>query len=117
MATLSWRTLTTAALALVIASSSFLASARPFGAAAPIVHAQSVASINHDRSTLVIGSQYGDPQNFDPIATFTLAWGMISSNIFDALVYRGPDLKIDKSKGLAYYLQLNGRGRSVKGKE
>jgi len=101
MATLSWRTLTTAALALAIGSSSFLGSARPLGAATPIVHAQAVASINHDRSTLVIGSQYGDPQNFDPIATFTLAWGMISSNIFDALVYRGPDLKIDKSKGLA----------------
>jgi peptide/nickel transport system substrate-binding protein len=101
MATLSWRTLTTTALALAIGSSSFLGSARPFGAAAPIVHAQAVSSINHDRSTLVIGSQYGDPQNFDPIATFTLAWGMISSNIFDALVYRGPDLKIDKSKGLA----------------
>lgn len=63
--------------------------------------AQAASGINHDPSTLIIGSQYGDPQNFDPIATFTLAWGMIGSNVFDALVYRGPDLKIDKSKGLA----------------
>ena len=53
------------------------------------------------RTRSIVGSQYGDPQNFDPIATFTLAWGMIGSNIFDALVYRGTDLKIDKSMGLA----------------
>ncbi len=65
------------------------------------VHAARPAAINHDKSTLIIGSQYGDPQNFDPIATFTLAWGMIASNIFDALVYRGPDLKIHKDLGLA----------------
>ena len=63
--------------------------------------AQAAGGINHDPSTLIIGSQYGDPQNFDPIATFLLSWGMIGSNVFDALVYRGPDLKIDKSKGLA----------------
>lgn len=72
--------------------------------------AQAAGGINHDPSTLIIGSQYGDPQNFDPIATFTLSWGMIGSNIFDALVYRGPDLKIDKSKGLAtgwHYLNQN----------
>ncbi len=59
------------------------------------------AKTNHDPNTLIIGSQYGDPQNFDPIATFTLAWGMIASNIFDPLIYRGPNLKIDPSKGLA----------------
>lgn len=64
-------------------------------------HAARAAKINHDPNTLIIGSQYGDPQNFDPIATFTLAWGMIASNIFDPLIYRGPDLKIDPSKGLA----------------
>jgi peptide/nickel transport system substrate-binding protein len=58
-------------------------------------------AINHDPNTLIIGSQYGDPQSFDPITTFTLTWGMIASNIFDGLVYRGEDLKIDKSKGLA----------------
>jgi peptide/nickel transport system substrate-binding protein len=65
------------------------------------VDAMRAAKINHDPNTLIIGSQYGDPQNFDPIATFTLAWGMIGSNIFDPLIYRGPDLKIDPSKGLA----------------
>jgi peptide/nickel transport system substrate-binding protein len=67
----------------------------------PLVHAARAAAINHDKNTLIIGSQYGDPQNFDPIATFTLAWGMIGSNIFDALVYRGSDLKIHKTMGLA----------------
>lgn len=44
--------------------------------------------------TLVIGDKYGDPQNFDPIATFTLAWGEIGSNIFEGLVFRGPHLHI-----------------------
>ncbi len=65
------------------------------------VDAMRAAKINHDPNTLIIGSQYGDPLNFDPIVPFTLAWGMISSNIFDPLIYRGPDLKIDPSKGLA----------------
>jgi len=75
-----------------------------------VAFASSSVAPNHDADTLIIGSQYGDPQNFDPIATFTLAWGMIGSNIFDALVYRGVDMKIDKSKGLAtgwHYVNQN----------
>lgn len=47
------------------------------------------------KDTLVIGSSYGDPQgSWDPIDTFLLAWGEVASNIFDGLVYRGPDLKL-----------------------
>ncbi|MDB5059646.1 MAG: extracellular solute-binding protein family 5 [Chloroflexi bacterium] len=66
-----------------------------------VAGAAHTAAISHDKLTLIIGSQYGDPQNFDPIATFTLAWGMICSNVFDALVYRGDDLKIHMDLGLA----------------
>ncbi len=44
--------------------------------------------------SLVIGEADADPGNFDPIATFTLAWGEIASNIFDGLVFRTPTLKI-----------------------
>jgi len=47
-----------------------------------------------DNKTLVIADGLGDPQNWDPIATFVIAWGEVANNIFDGLVYRGPDLKI-----------------------
>lgn len=63
-------------------------------------HSASIG-IKHDPNTLVIGSQYGDPQNLDPIATFLLSWGMIGNNVFDGLTFRGPDLKIHKNLGLA----------------
>ncbi len=108
MAPVSWRK---ALFAVVVALLVTLGTAVPrVGLNTETAHASGAATINHDRSTLIVGSQYGDPQNFDPIATFTLAWGMIGSNIFDALVYRGTDMKIDKSKGLAtgwHYLNQN----------
>ena len=47
-----------------------------------------------NNNTLVIADGLGDPQSFDPISTFTIAWGEIANNIFDGLVYRGPNLKI-----------------------
>lgn len=68
--------------------------------AAPAKHTAAV-SINHPKDTLIVGSQYGDPQNLDPIATFLLSWGMMAGNIFDGLTYRGPDLKIHPNRGLA----------------
>ncbi len=89
----SWRRATVAA---AIAALALLPTLTPHSALA-----SRAATINHDPNTLIVGSQYGDPQDFDPIDTFTLAWGMIGSNVFDALVYRGTDMKIDKSKGLA----------------
>ncbi|HEY3367058.1 MAG TPA: ABC transporter substrate-binding protein [Symbiobacteriaceae bacterium] len=47
------------------------------------------------KDTLVIGSQYGDPQgSWDPIDTFLLAWGEVACNIYDGLVDRGVDLKL-----------------------
>ncbi|WP_068086487.1 ABC transporter substrate-binding protein [Polycladidibacter stylochi] len=39
-------------------------------------------------------AQVRDPGSWDPIDTFTLAWGSVASNLFDGLVYRGPDLKL-----------------------
>src|SRR5665213_2375300 len=65
------------------------------------VQAMRAAKINHDPNTLIIGQQYGDLNSLDPIVPFTLSWGMVASNIFDPLIYRGPDLTIDPSKGLA----------------
>ena len=43
---------------------------------------------------LVIADALGDPGNWDPIATFVIAWGEIGSNIFDGLVQRTPAMKI-----------------------
>ena len=39
-------------------------------------------------------AQTQDPQSWDPIDTFFLAWGMVGSNIFDGLVSRNLDLEI-----------------------
>ena len=111
MARLPWRrALTTMALGLLVFLPAFAPRADVLWGRATVVNASGTAVINHDRSTLIIGSQYGDPQNLDPIATFLLSWGMMGSNIFDALVYRGPDLQIHKDMGLAtgwHYLNDN----------
>ncbi len=44
--------------------------------------------------TLTI-AQAIDPQNWDPIDTFLLAWGMVGSNIYDGLVSRNLNLEIE----------------------
>lgn len=35
-----------------------------------------------------------DPGSWDPIDTFLVNWASVATNIYDGLVYRGPDLKI-----------------------
>ncbi len=45
------------------------------------------------QGTLTI-AQAQDPQSWDPIDTFYLAWGMVGSSIFDGLVHRGLDMQI-----------------------
>jgi peptide/nickel transport system substrate-binding protein len=35
-----------------------------------------------------------DPGSWDPIDTFLVQWAAVSTNIFDGLTYRGPDLKV-----------------------
>ncbi|MDZ5695661.1 ABC transporter substrate-binding protein [Chelativorans sp. M5D2P16] len=35
-----------------------------------------------------------DPGSWDPIDTFLVNWASVSTNIFDGLTYRGPDLKL-----------------------
>jgi len=45
------------------------------------------------QGTLTI-AQGQDPQSWDPIDTFFLAWGMVGSSIFDGLVHRGLDMQI-----------------------
>ena len=53
------------------------------------VGAQSPAQ-SRGRSLVIVQMQ--DPQNWDPIATFLLSWGMVGCNLFDGLLDRGPDL-------------------------
>jgi peptide/nickel transport system substrate-binding protein len=35
-----------------------------------------------------------DPGSWDPVDTFLVQWAAVSTNIFDGLTYRGPDLKL-----------------------
>ncbi|MFN7167378.1 MAG: ABC transporter substrate-binding protein [Pannonibacter sp.] len=35
-----------------------------------------------------------DPGSWDPIDTFLVAWAAVSTNVFEGLTYRGPDLKL-----------------------
>ncbi len=35
-----------------------------------------------------------DPQNWDPIDTFLVAWGTVAHNMYDGLIVRGADLKL-----------------------
>lgn len=35
-----------------------------------------------------------DPGNWDPIATFLVAWGAVGSQVFDGLIIRTPDMKL-----------------------
>ncbi len=73
------RRLLALAVAVVLAS---LVAWAPVGAQSP---AQS-----RGRSLVIVQTQ--DPQNWDPIATFLLSWGMVGCNLFDGLIDRGPDL-------------------------
>ena len=52
----------------------------------------------HAAGTLTI-AQAQDPNNWDPIATFLIAWGAVASNIFDGLVIR--DEQLNLKPGLA----------------
>lgn len=48
-----------------------------------------------------------DPQSWDPIDTFLVAWGTVAHNIYDGLIIRTPDLKLQP--GLATkWTYLNG---------
>jgi peptide/nickel transport system substrate-binding protein len=44
------------------------------------------------QSLVIVQAQ--DPQNWDPIATFLLSWGMVGCQLFDGLVERGTDLRL-----------------------
>src|SRR6476469_10942202 len=56
--------------------------------------------------TLTVASAQ-DPQSWDPIDTFLVAWGTVAHNIFDGLIIRTADLKLQP--GLATkWTYLNG---------
>jgi peptide/nickel transport system substrate-binding protein len=48
----------------------------------------------HAAGTLTVALETDDG-SWDPIDTFTLTWGRIGSNLYDGLVLRGPDLKLN----------------------
>lgn len=47
----------------------------------------------HAAGTLTVALETDDG-SWDPIDTFTLTWGRVGSNIYDGLLLRGPDLKL-----------------------
>jgi peptide/nickel transport system substrate-binding protein len=63
-------------------------------AAAATGGATATASTSGGNGTLTIAIST-DQGNWDPIDSFSLAWGQVANQIFDGLVYRGPDLKIE----------------------
>ena len=53
-----------------------------------------------------------DDGNWDPTGTFTLTWGRVGSNIYDALVLRTPDLKLQPGLATSWqFLDDNARIR------
>lgn len=57
--------------------------------------------------TLTI-AQSQDPNNWDPIATFLIAWGSVASNVFDALVLRDENLKLQPGLATSWEVLDNG---------
>ncbi|WP_068310071.1 ABC transporter substrate-binding protein [Polycladidibacter hongkongensis] len=57
-------------------------------------------------------AQGRDPQNLDPIDTFTLSWGSFGSNIFDGLVTRDEQIKL--SPGLATSWEFLEEGKRIR---
>ena len=51
------------------------------------------ANLAHAAGTLTVALERDDG-SWDPIDTFTLSWGRIGSNLYDGLVMRTPDLKL-----------------------
>ncbi|CDN57245.1 Extracellular solute-binding protein, family 5 middle family protein 21 (plasmid) [Neorhizobium galegae bv. officinalis bv. officinalis str. HAMBI 1141] len=49
-----------------------------------------------------------DPGSWDPIDTFLVNWASVSTNIFDGLTYRGPDLKLVPGLATSWEVLDNG---------
>ena len=50
-----------------------------------------------------------DAGSWDPIDTFTLDWGRVGSNIFDALIQRSNDLKLNPGLALSWTISDDGK--------
>lgn len=61
--------------------------------------------------TLTISSPQ-DPGSWDPIDTFLVNWSSVATNIYDGLVYRGPDTKI--VPGLATEWEVLDEGKRLR---
>lgn len=50
-----------------------------------------------------------DPGSWDPVDTFLVTWAAVATNLFDGLVYRGPDLKITPALATSWEEGENGK--------
>ena len=62
-------------------------------AATSIALASTLTTGAHAAGTLNVAI-HQDPGNWDPIATFLVAWGAVGSQVFDGLIMRTPDMKL-----------------------
>lgn len=69
------------------------------------------SSFAHADGTLTIAQRL-DPNNWDPIDTFSVAWGAAASNFYDALIRRDENLKLQP--GLATAWEVSEDGKSIR---
>jgi len=77
------------------------------GLAAAVALAPPVAVPARAAGTLTI-AQAQDPNNWDPIATFLIAWGSVASNFFDGLVLRDEQLNLKPGLATSWDVLENG---------
>ncbi|SHO58312.1 ABC transporter substrate-binding protein [Vibrio quintilis] len=71
----------------------------------------SCSALSMAAGTLTVSSPQ-DPGSWDPIDTFLVNWASVATNIYDALIYRGPDLKLQP--GLATSWQELDHGKRLR---
>ena len=79
--------------------------------AAALAAAIASAAPAHAAGTLTI-AQARDPNNWDPIATYLIAWGQVASNMFDGLVMRDEELHL--KPGLATSWEVLDQGMRLR---
>ena len=73
-----------------------------------IVMATSITAASFSFASTLTVSSPQDPGSWDPIDTFLINWASVSTNIYDGLTYRGPDLKLEPGLATSWQQLDNG---------
>jgi peptide/nickel transport system substrate-binding protein len=57
-------------------------------------------------------AQAQDPGSWDPVDTFLISWGQLTTSVFDGLVQRGPDMQL--KPGLALSWEMLDEGKRIR---